>query len=274
MPRLPDTYVDHLVAPRHGGDLEDAHAAGEFGSMIGGLGVRITLAFGGDGRRPEIVRARGRAFGSPAPVPALSWLTEALRGRTADEALEIQADDVLGALVEGNGFEPPARVRFGTEYAIQALHSALGDPAAPPPADPGGKGILVCRCLGVGDREIRAAIRAGATDPDVIGDVCRACTGCRTCRGDLLALIEEELRPVPELPAGGHPVARIALVHAGRQLRSLGLPLEDAVVEGDVLRIRLGEAREDALATPISAVAITRHVLREVVWDDARVELL
>ena len=274
LPELPEAYVDHLVRPRNAGDLPDAHAAGEFGSMVGGLGVRLTLKYGVEDDRPIVTEARGRAFGSPAPVAALSWMTGALVGKTEQSASAITADDVVAGMTGGAAFELPERARLGASYVVSALHSALGDASAAPPADVNGGGILVCRCLGVGDRTIRRAIHDGARDPEAIGEACRACTGCRSCRSDLLALIAEELgAEPPPPPTNGHPIARIAMVHAGAALRPLGLPLQGADVREDIVAIRLGAPAEDAFVSPISAVAITRHVLREVVWDGVRVEL-
>lgn len=271
-PDLPSAYVEHLVAPRHVGDLADAHAAGEVGSMVGGLGVRLTLHFDERGGAAVIGRAAGRAFGTPAPVAALSWLTEAIRGMPAEQALALTAAEVERGLTASSTYALTERARLGAELAVQALRRALGDPDAGPPADPTGPGILVCRCLGVGDRTIRAAIHAGARDPEAIGLSAKACTGCRSCRTDLLALLHEELAPAPAPPdPARHPVERITLTRAAQVLAGLGAPLQDATVAGDTVTIRLGPLAERPMTTPLGAVAITRHVLREIVWDGARV---
>ncbi len=278
IPELPETYVDHLVTPRHVGDLPVAHGSGEIGSMVGGLGVRITVSYrDAGGGRAVIDQAAGRAFGSAAALAPLSWLSDVIRGKTADEALAFTAGDVQSALCDGataNG-RLPDRVKQGAQFAVRALHRALGASDAGAPANPNGAGILVCRCLGVGDRTIRRAIQAGARDPEAIGDACGACTGCRSCRADLLALIDEETcAEAPPPCEDRHPVERITLVRAGTLLRSLGMPLEAASVNGESVRIRLGRPAERSLTSPRGAVALTRHLLRETVWDGVRVELL
>ncbi|MDJ0974471.1 MAG: (2Fe-2S)-binding protein [Planctomycetota bacterium] len=272
-PDLPPTYVEHLVQPQNLGDVEDAHAAGEIGSMVGGLGVRITLRFGQRGDDAVIEAAQGRAFGTPAPLPAVSWITGAVHGMTTHEALAISSDDVQRGLTQGGSYTLTERARLGTEMAVQALRRALGDAEAGAPADPTGAGILVCRCLGVGDRTIRAAIHAGAHTPEDIGLSAKACTGCRSCRTDLLALIDEELAEAPRAPdPDRHPVERITLTRAAQVLQSLGAPLEDAHVDGGTVTIHLGTFAQRPMTTPMGAVAITRHLLREVVWDGAHVE--
>jgi len=277
IPELPSTYVDHLVSPRHIGDLSVANGAGEIGSMVGGLGVRITISYRDLGGGHAVIdQSAGRAFGSAAALAPLSWLTDVIRNQTAEAALAYTAQDVESALCDGapaNG-RLPDRVKQCAEFAIRALHRALGASDAGAPANPNGAGILVCRCLGVGDRTIRCAIRAGARDPEAIGDACNACTGCRSCRSDLLALIDEETsaEPAPQC-ADRHPVERITLIHGGALLRSLGMPLEAARVNGKSVRISLGPPSEGASTSEFGAVALTRHLLRETVWDGVRVEL-
>ncbi len=273
IPHLPATYVDHVVAPGGIGDVPDAHAVGEVGSMVGGLGVRMSLAYEADGNGDsKIVAAAGRAFGSAAPLAPISWLAAAVDGQTWTDACEHTADSVLTALNEGNGRSMPEAVERGAEFAVGALRRALGVCSNGAPADPAGPGLLVCRCIGVGDRTIRRAVRAGAHDPEAVGDATGACTGCRSCRPDVLALIHDEITAPAEAPdADLHPAARIALARVGPVLAALGLPLAAARVDGAAVHIQLGEAQPQASISPIGAVAVTRHMLRELVGEDVEV---
>jgi bacterioferritin-associated ferredoxin/NifU-like protein involved in Fe-S cluster formation len=277
IPTLPRTYVDHLVAPRRVGDLREPHAAGEVGSMVGGQGVRLTLSFRSSGRgRAVIAETAARAFGSAALVAPASLLADRVVGMSPEEASQVSAVQVSQSLADGgsNGAVLPPRVTKSAEFVVEALHRALGSSSGGGPSDPTGAGILVCRCLGVGDRRIREAVRAGARDPEALGEACRASTGCRSCRPDLLVLIDEETRPPDPPPPGDlHPVARIALAHARPHLRALGVPLLEVRVDGDVVRLRLGTPDPRPSISPIGALAVTRHLLRETVWDHIRVEL-
>lgn len=255
------------------GDLEDAEAAGECGSMVGGMGVRITLAWlSGPRGEPCIRDLRARVLGSAAPVAPASWLVEHARGMTWEEAARIRAPGILEGLGRRAGDGLPRAVRKGCDFAVEALRCALGLPRSRP-SDPQGPGILVCRCLDVGDHQIRAEIRRGARTPEAIGDGCGACTGCRSCRPDLLWLLHEELRgeaPIP--PRDLHPVARIALARVGPALAALGHELRDASVTDGALRIRLGPPSAASLPSR-SALGIARYVLRETVSEDIAVEL-
>jgi hypothetical protein len=89
----------------------------------------------------------------------------------------------------------------------------------------------------------------------------------------VLALIDEETRDVAQPPDPSlHPAARITLARVGPVLRGLGLPLESARVLGTAVRIRLGAPHAAASISPIGAVAVTRHILREIVADRVHVE--
>lgn len=52
-----------------------------------------------------------------------------------------------------------------------------------------GSPTIVCFCLAVSEREIVAAIRAGAQTPQDVAAQCGAGTGCGSCREDIEALL-------------------------------------------------------------------------------------
>ncbi|MHC5010452.1 MAG: (2Fe-2S)-binding protein [Planctomycetota bacterium] len=272
IPELPHAYVDHLVAPRHLGDVPDAEAAGEKGSMVGGMGVRITLAYrAGPWGDPEVGSAAARVFGSAAPIAPASRLMERIHGLSPEEALAIRVEDLLEDLAGAHGDRLPAPVHKGATFLVEALHGALGAPDERP-SDPTGPGILVCRCIGVGDRPIREAIRRGAWTPEAVADLCRAGTGCRSCRPDVLALIHEErTQPGAAPPADLDPVLRIVHSRVRRLLGAHGVGLRDASVTEDLVRLRLAPIHGEASLSPRGAQELARHLLRETVWDGIRV---
>ena len=274
IPDLPASYVRHLVEPYGLGDVEDPHAAGESGSMVGGRGVRITLAYRASSQNGSVIAAaRGRVFGCVGLRAPVSWLSETLEGRSFEQACTLGREDVLAGLAPGSGHLLPEAVQRGAELAVEALHRALGVARGGAPADPHGRGILVCRCIGVGDRSIRASIRAGAHDPEAIGQATGACTGCRSCRPDLMGLLDEELGgPLPVPPRDAPPLARIAWTCVGPTLRGLGLPLARVAIGATALRLAFGPPAAWACVSPIGAVAVARQILRDTVGDGIRVE--
>jgi bacterioferritin-associated ferredoxin len=281
LPQLPAPYVEHLTHPRGVGDVTLAQAAGEVGSMVGGGGVRVTIAWREDGRRAVLSEVMARTFGSHALVAPASALVTTASGLVYEDAALLEPVAIERLLRGDDPDAPPlpANVQRACEPVVQAFMRALGVVSAGRPADPLGVGILVCRCLGVGDRQVRQSIREGARTPEQVGARCRAGTGCRSCRPDLWCLLDEELLPPTEAPGEArHPVARIVWARAGRELRCLGLRLTDVEVvdapgtEG-VVEIGLEATRERPETLELGAVAIVRHVLRETVGPHVLVRL-
>jgi bacterioferritin-associated ferredoxin len=57
--------------------------------------------------------------------------------------------------------------------------------------------VLVCHCRVVSDRQIDAAVAAGASDARSVVRATHAGTGCGGCLQSLRARIEEALGPAP-----------------------------------------------------------------------------
>jgi NifU-like protein len=277
IPTLPRPYVEHLVRPRNVGDVPRAEAAGEVGSMVGGLGVRVTLAYrDAGGGRPVIARAGARTFGSAATVAPASIVTEMLLGKTPTDAEGITCDDVLDALSDGRPDELPPRVRHATTLVVEAARRALGTPGRAPPSDPAGEGILVCRCIGVGDRRIRAAVEDGARSAEEVAEACGAGTGCRSCRPDVLLLLDQASGAAAVEPDASMPLLlRVAWVLALPLLRALGMTLLDGSLEGEeTVRLVVAPARARPDVTEAGAAELVRFLLRETVHDAVRVEVV
>lgn len=276
LPPLPAPYVEHLIHPRGVGDVTLAQAAGEVGSMVGGGGVRVTLAWREDGRRAVLSEVMARTFGSHALVAPASALVSTAVGLVYEDAALLEPV-ALERVLRGDDPDAPAlppMVQRACEPVVQAFLRALGIMSAGRPADPLGVGILVCRCLGVGDRQVRQSIREGARTPEEVGAGCRAGTGCRSCRPDLWCLLDEELLPPTSPPREvKDPVARIVWSRAARELRCLGMQLTDVVVLDDAVEIALEATRARPETLELGAVAIVRHVLRETVGPQVPVRL-
>jgi bacterioferritin-associated ferredoxin len=274
IPALSAAYLERLANPRGRGDLEPADLAGEVGSVVGGSGVRVTLRLAKDLAPPRrVAAARWRAFGSVAPFGPGSVLAERVVGLDVDAAAGTTPDDLLRPL----GPHLPSAVARAAEHLAEALRRALREPDAAARAHVGAPGVLVCRCLGVGDRPIRRAIRGGALDVPAIGLVTSAGHGCHSCWPDLRTLLDEEAHPargdVVPAPRPEDALSRAVDALVRPVLRAQGLTLGAArVAEDGVVRLSLASAAADALASPIGAVALARHALREAISEDVRVE--
>jgi bacterioferritin-associated ferredoxin len=61
--------------------------------------------------------------------------------------------------------------------------------------------VIVCSCFKVSDREVRAAIKHGATTLDALRRECDAGGGCGTCEPTLCAMLQRHT-PAPGAPRG------------------------------------------------------------------------
>ena len=55
--------------------------------------------------------------------------------------------------------------------------------------------MIVCHCQGITDREIRCAVRDGATTRRQVGRTCRAGRSCGGCHPAIREIIEAEDEP-------------------------------------------------------------------------------
>ena len=96
------TFTDHVRRPRNNGPLTAATSTGRYGSPGGGPYMTLWLALEGD----RIRHASFETYGCPSAIACGSMLTELVAGRTVEEALRLEANDlvlVLGGLPEGKG---------------------------------------------------------------------------------------------------------------------------------------------------------------------------
>lgn len=107
---------EHVQRPRNRGPLEGATNVGRYGSEGGGPYMTLWLEVR-DGR---ITQAAYKTYGCPAAMACGSMTCEIVKGRTVDEALRLEPEDlilILGGLPEGKG--------DCARYAIVALRDAL-----------------------------------------------------------------------------------------------------------------------------------------------------
>ena len=109
---LPPLLAEHFARPRNAHDLPSATHEGRAGNPACGdlLVLRLLLVEG------HVERAAFRAQGCSALIACASLVTEALRGRTFVEALELDPE----RLVREAGGVPP-----GKEHAPAVLKRAI-----------------------------------------------------------------------------------------------------------------------------------------------------
>lgn len=113
-----DKVMDHFMHPRNVGEIEDASGVGTVGNAKCGDIMKVSLKI-----EDGIIRdAKFKTFGCGAAVATSSMVTEMVKGKTIEEALQITNRAVVEAL---DGL-PPVKIHCSC-LAEESLHAALWD---------------------------------------------------------------------------------------------------------------------------------------------------
>lgn len=118
MPMYSQKVMDHFTNPRNVGEIPDADGIGEVGNPVCGDIMRIYLDIEND----IIKDVKFKTFGCGAAVATSSMVTEMVKGKTVDEALEVTNAAVAEAL---DGL--PAVKMHCSNLAADAVHAAIKD---------------------------------------------------------------------------------------------------------------------------------------------------
>lgn len=114
-----EKVMDHFTNPRNVGEIENADGVGEVGNMKCGDIMRIYIKVNDDDVIEDI---KFRTFGCGAAIATSSAVTEMVKGKTIDEALQITNK----AVAEELGGLPEAKMHC-SNLAADALHKAIED---------------------------------------------------------------------------------------------------------------------------------------------------
>jgi nitrogen fixation NifU-like protein len=113
-----EKVMDHFSNPRNVGEIADADGVGEIGNATCGDIMKIYLKIE-DKRIKDI---KFKTFGCGAAIATSSMVTELVKGKTIDEALEVTNQAVAAAL---DGL--PLQKMHCSNLAADALHRAIED---------------------------------------------------------------------------------------------------------------------------------------------------
>lgn len=110
--------MDHFTNPRNVGEIEDPSGVGEVGNPACGDIMRISLLV-----EDNIIKdVKFMTFGCGAAIATSSMVTEMVKGKSIEEALEITNKAVAEAL---DGL-PPIKMHC-SNLAADAVHKAIQD---------------------------------------------------------------------------------------------------------------------------------------------------
>ncbi|QSV44689.1 Fe-S cluster assembly protein NifU [Geobacter benzoatilyticus] len=185
---------EHFLNPRNVGDIPDADAVGEVGSLACGDALKLYIKL--DDAKERIADAKFQTFGCASAIASSSALTEIIKGKTLDEALATtnqEIADFLGGLPE----EKMHCSVMGQEALEVAIAKYRGGPV-PTHHDHGHEevepGEIVCKCFGLTDTFLKKVIEANKlTTTDQVTHFTKAGGACGGCLPRIKELIDEVL---------------------------------------------------------------------------------
>jgi NifU-like protein len=188
-----EQVLEHFYNPRNHGAMPTsdepgvAVVFGEVGSIACGDALRLHLKI--EEKADKILDARFQTFGCTSAIASSSALTELVKGKTLDEALNItnkEIADYLGGL-------PEAKMHcsvMGQEALEAAIYKYRGIEVEH--HDDDDEGVLICSCFGITDKKIRrVAIENDLTEIEQVTNYIKAGGGCGSCLADIEDILIE-----------------------------------------------------------------------------------
>ncbi|MCM2357121.1 MAG: Fe-S cluster assembly protein NifU [Geobacteraceae bacterium] len=275
-----DKVKEHFLNPRNVGEIEDADAVGEVGSLACGDALKLFLKL--DDNKERIVDARFQTFGCGSAIASSSALTEMIKGKTLDEALAIsnqEIADFLGGLPE----EKMHCSVMGQEALEVAIAKYRGVALPSHDHDHGEQeGEIVCKCFGLTDGFLRKVIAANKlhTSEQVthFTKAGGACGGCIPRIKELIAeVMGEQAKEERKKPEKLTNLRKMQLIQdvlekeVRPQLWADGGDLELIDIAGANVQIAFRKACAGCVSSGYTARFVEQK-LRELVADDITVE--
>ncbi len=113
-----ERVLDHFSHPRNVGEVENADGVGRVGNPTCGDIMELSIKVKDD----HIEDVKFKTFGCGAAIATSSMVTEMVKGKTLEEAMEVSNRAVAEAL----GGLPPTKMHC-SNLAADALHLAIND---------------------------------------------------------------------------------------------------------------------------------------------------
>jgi NifU-like protein len=177
-----EKVMDYFFNPKNAGELKDANAVGETGSLSCGDALKLYLKVNENER---ITDASFMTFGCASAVASSSALTEIIKGMTLDEAAKVTNDDIADYL----GGLPKEKMHCSV-MGQAALKKAIADFRGIQILEKPGE--MVCECFDVTDLEIIDAVKHNRLETtEDVTNYLKAGGGCGKCLDRIEGIIQQ-----------------------------------------------------------------------------------
>ena len=270
-----DEVKQHFLTPKNVGEVENANAVGEVGSLACGDALKLTLKVD---ENEIITDAKFKTFGCASAIASSSVLTELVKGMSITEAANVSNEDIAKAL----GGLPKEKMHCSV-MGREALEAAIADYRGV--ILPMAEGEVVCECFGVTDLEVKRAVHeSNLQTVEEITNFTKAGGGCGKCHDRLEEIIQEVrkdvARPVilDQRPKRMTNIQKIKMIEEVLErevrptLRKDGGDIELIDVDGDFVTVSLRGACGSCLKSQTTLKEYVEKKLREQVLDTLVVE--
>lgn len=205
-----EKVLELFYNPINQGKIEDPQAPdvavvyGEVGSIACGDALRLHLKV--QVSQDRILDAKFQTFGCTSAIASSSALTEIIKGKTLDEALNITNHDIADYL----GGLPEAKMHcsvMGQEALEAAIYKYRGVEVEHHEEDD--EGTLLCKCFGVTENKVRRIIQENDLQSvEQVTHYIKAGGGCGSCLAGIEDILLEVYPPQnTAVPSPARPVA-------------------------------------------------------------------
>lgn len=184
----PPAIHECFIAPTHAGNVDSANAQGTGASFLCGSFAKISLRI--DEISGVIEIAKFTTNGCGFMVATAESFTRWLEGKHLADLHGLREEELIETIVENLGEFPHERVQCMT-VIFEAVRYALAEYRLRRVEEFAGEKALICTCFGVAEDTIVEAIEKDhLTDVDAVTAVCRAGSGCGSCRMLIAELVD------------------------------------------------------------------------------------
>ncbi len=193
-----DKVMEHFKNPKNAGEIKDADATGQVGSLVCGDALKLTLKI--DKETQVIKDAKFLTFGCASAIASSSVLTEMIIGKTLEEASKITNQDIASEL----GSLPEEKMHcsvMGME-ALEAAIQSYKQGGKPVVYEQESSSKIVCKCFNVSEETIIKAIHTNKlTSVEDITHFTKAGGACGKCKAEIQNILNKVLSCENPLPA-------------------------------------------------------------------------